>query len=69
MQGLMGEVEMRATDHQLQQPLFVASWTKLGGPVKHDIEKTGYSWKTEMAVPTFVGSQPTSCQMQKPPKP
>ena len=69
MNGLMGEIEMRGTDHQLQQPLFVATWTKLGGPVKHDIEKTGYSWKTEMAVPTFVGVQPTSCQMQRPAKP
>ncbi|MDZ7652199.1 MAG: branched-chain amino acid ABC transporter substrate-binding protein [Burkholderiaceae bacterium] len=69
MTGLMGEIEMRGTDHQLQQPLFVATWTRLGGPIKHDIEKTGYSWKTEMAVPTFVGVQPTSCQMQRPPKP
>jgi branched-chain amino acid transport system substrate-binding protein len=67
--GLMGEIEMRATDHQLQQPLFVATWTKLGGQVRHDIEKTGFSWKTEMAVPTFVGAQPTSCQMQRPAKP
>ncbi len=67
--SLMGEIEMRASDHQLQQPLFVASWTKLGGAVKHDVEKTGYSWKTEMAIPTFVGAQPTSCQMQRPAKP
>jgi len=69
MQGPTGDIEMRASDHQLQQPLFVATWTKLGGPVKHDIEKTGYSWKTETAIPTFVGVQPTSCQMQRPAKP
>ncbi|MCU0938971.1 MAG: branched-chain amino acid ABC transporter substrate-binding protein [Burkholderiaceae bacterium] len=67
--GLMGELEMRGADHQLQQPLFVATWTKLGGQVRHDIEKTGFSWKTEMAVPTYVGVQPTSCQMQRPAKP
>jgi len=66
MTSLMGEIEMRATDHQLQQPLFVATWTKVGGPVRHDIEKTGHSWRTEMAVPTYVGVQPTSCQMQRP---
>jgi branched-chain amino acid transport system substrate-binding protein len=65
----MGELEMRGADHQLQQPLFVATWTKLGGQVRHDIEKTGFSWKTEMAVPTYVGVQPTSCQMQRPAKP
>ncbi len=66
MTSLMGEIEMRATDHQLQQPLFVATWTKVGGPVRHDIEKSGHSWRTEMAVPTYVGVQPTSCQMQRP---
>lgn len=69
MPSLMGEIEMRASDHQLQQPLFVATWTKLGGAVKHDVEKTGHSWRTEMAVPAFVGTQPTSCQMVKPAKP
>src|SRR5512133_2361695 len=37
-----GEVEIRATDHQLLQPLWVSSWTKVGGPNRHDVEKTGY---------------------------
>jgi len=67
--SLMGEIEMRASDHQLQQPLFVATWSRLGGAVTHDVEKTGHSWKTEMAIPTFVGAQPTSCQMQRPARP
>ena len=26
--SIMGEVEMRASDHQLQQPLFISTWTK-----------------------------------------
>lgn len=69
MPSLMGEIEMRAADHQLQQPLFIATWARLGGAVKHDVEKTGHSWRTEQAVPSFVGAQPTSCQMQRPPKP
>jgi len=64
-----GEVEMRAADHQLLQPLWISSWTKVGGPNKHDIEKTGYTWKTEAAFPTFVASQPTSCNMKRPPRP
>ena len=29
-----GEVTMRATDHQLQQPLYVATWRKLTDPKK-----------------------------------
>ena len=61
-----GEIEMRATDHQLLQPLWIASWTKVGGPNRNDIEKTGYTWKTEVAYPTYVASQPTSCQMKRP---
>lgn len=69
MAGLMGDLEMRASDHQLQQPLFIASWAKTGGALKHDVEKTGYTWKTEKAIPTFIASQPTSCNMQKPAKP
>jgi branched-chain amino acid transport system substrate-binding protein len=64
-----GEVEIRATDHQLLQPLWVSSWTKVGGPNRHDIEKTGYTWKTEAAFPTYVASQPTSCQMKRPARP
>ena len=64
--GLTGEIEMRATDHQLLQPLWIVSWTKVGGPNKNDIEKTGYTWKTEVSYPTYVASQPTSCVMKRP---
>jgi branched-chain amino acid transport system substrate-binding protein len=67
--GVNGDIEMRAADHQLLQPLWVVSWTKVGGPNKHDIEKTGYTWKTEVAYPTYVASQPTSCVMKRPPLP
>ena len=61
-----GDVEMRAADHQLLQPLWISSWTKVGGPNKHDIEKTGYTWKSEASFPTYVASQPTSCNMKRP---
>ena len=61
-----GDVEIRATDHQLLQPLWISTWTKVGGANKHDIEKTGFTWKTEVAYPTYVASQPTSCNMKRP---
>jgi branched-chain amino acid transport system substrate-binding protein len=67
--GPMGEIEMRATDHQLQQPLFISTFAKAGGPVRHDAEKTGFGFRTEKAIPTYVASTPTSCSMQRPPKP
>jgi len=69
MNGLMGEIEMRATDHQLQQPLYISTFTKAGGPVKFDAEKTGFGFRTEKAIPTYVASTPTSCNMQRPAKP
>lgn len=69
MASLMGEIEMRASDHQLQQPLFISSFTKAGGAVKHDSEKTGFGFRTEKAIPTYVASTPTSCNMQRPAKP
>jgi branched-chain amino acid transport system substrate-binding protein len=64
--GLNGDIEMRASDHQLLQPLWIVSWTKVGGPNKNDIEKTGFTWKTEVSYPTYVASQPTSCTMKRP---
>ncbi len=69
LSGLNGEIEMRASDHQLLQPLWITSWTKVGGANKHDIEKTGFTWKTEVAYPTYVATQPTSCSMKRPARP
>lgn len=69
MNGLMGEVEMRASDHQLQQPLYISTFTKAGGPVRFDAEKTGFGFRTEKVIPTYVASTPTSCNMQRPARP
>jgi branched-chain amino acid transport system substrate-binding protein len=65
--SLNGDVEMRKADHQLQQPLYIATWTKVNGKdVKFDQENTGYGWKTDVKFDTHVGVQPTSCQMKRP---
>ena len=69
MSSMHGDIEMRVSDHQLLQPLWIASWAKVGGANKHDIEKTGYTWKTEVAYPTYVATQPTSCNMKRPARP
>jgi branched-chain amino acid transport system substrate-binding protein len=66
VQSINGEVEMRALDHQLQQPLAILSWQKKGGEVRFDDENTGYGWRTESVQPTYVGVQPTSCKMKIP---
>jgi branched-chain amino acid transport system substrate-binding protein len=65
--SLNGEVEMRKTDHQLQQPLYIATWTKVDGKtVRFDQENTGYGWKTDQKIDSYVATQPTSCQMKRP---
>ncbi|MGE3607168.1 MAG: ABC transporter substrate-binding protein [Lautropia sp.] len=65
--SLNGEVEMRAADHQLQQPLLVSSWQKAGAKgVRFDEERSGYGWQPEALMPAYVGVQPTSCNMRRP---
>jgi branched-chain amino acid transport system substrate-binding protein len=65
--SLNGEVEMRASDHQLQQPVFISSWQKVDGKtVKFDQENTGYGWRTEARIDSYVAAQPTSCNMKRP---
>jgi branched-chain amino acid transport system substrate-binding protein len=62
-----GEVVMRKSDHQLQQPLYLLTWAKANGKdVKYDQENTGYGWKTDKKLDAYVASQPTSCQMKRP---
>ena len=65
--SLNGDVEMRKTDHQLQQPLYISTWIKVNGKeVKYDQENTGYGWRTEQKVEPYVAAQPTSCSMKRP---
>jgi branched-chain amino acid transport system substrate-binding protein len=65
--SLNGEVAMRAADHQLQQPLYIATWSKLNGKdVKYDQEGTGYGWKTDKKLPAEVATLPTTCKMSRP---
>ena len=69
IQSLNGEVTMQKSDHQLQQALYISSWSKIDGKtVKYDQENTGYGWKTEQKIDAFLASQPTSCQMKRPAK-
>ena len=65
--SLNGDVEMRKTDHQLQQPLYLTTWVKTNGKtVKFDQENTGYGWRTDQKIDSYVAAQPTSCTMKRP---
>ena len=77
-----GEVEMRAADHQLIQPLYISTVAKAyhdpkskdpndkkkgtDKEVKYDLEDTGYGFKTDARIESYVTVQPTSCQMKRP---
>jgi len=70
VKAINGEVEMRAVDHQLQQPLYISTWAKVDGKkVKYDQENTGYGWSMDQKIESYVATQPTSCQMKRPARP
>ncbi|WP_287916179.1 branched-chain amino acid ABC transporter substrate-binding protein [Comamonas sp.] len=61
-----GEVEMRKSDHQLQQGLYITRWEKAGGKNPYDAENTGYTFAPVKYFEPYVASTPTSCQMKRP---
>jgi branched-chain amino acid transport system substrate-binding protein len=65
--GPTGDSWMRPEDHQLIGSIFVISFVKAGpGGVKHDIEGTGYGWKTETIVEAKDLIPPQRCSMLRP---
>jgi branched-chain amino acid transport system substrate-binding protein len=64
--GFNGEIEMRKTDHQLQQPLYVSVWKKVDQKFPYNMEKTGMTLAMVKEYPNYVSSTPTSCQMKRP---
>lgn len=65
-QNYNGEVEMRKSDHQLQQGLYITRWEKAGGKNPIDSESTGYTFAPVKYFEPYVASTPTSCQMKRP---
>ena len=61
-----GEVEMRKSDHQLQQPLYMTVWQKTDGKYKYSPENTGMTLAPVAEYPNYVSSTPTSSQMKRP---
>ena len=74
-----GEVEMRASDHQIINPMYISTIVKAavkggqpqaGGDktVKYDQEDTGLGFRTDARIESYVVAQPTTCQMKRPAK-
>jgi branched-chain amino acid transport system substrate-binding protein len=66
VQSFNGEVQMRKTDHQLQQPLYMSVWQKADAKSPYSPEKTGMTLAMVKEYPNYVSSTPTSCQMKRP---
>lgn len=65
--GPSGDSWMRAEDHQLIAPIYVMSFIKAGQvPIKHDVEGTGYGWRTDALIPAQTIMPPLRCQMERP---
>jgi len=64
--GLHGAT-MRAADHQLQQPLVVSVMDRAGAPgVAHDVEGSGFGFRTLRRLDAAAVSQPHTCRMPRP---
>lgn len=61
-----GEVEVRKTDHQLQQTLYLSVWQKTDAKNSYSAEKTGMTFAPVRTFEPYVSSTPTSCQMKRP---
>ena len=60
------DATMRASDHQLIQPLYVSVMQKQGADgVRFDNEGSGYGFKTERYLPSAATAQPSSCTMTR----
>jgi branched-chain amino acid transport system substrate-binding protein len=58
---------MRAEDHQLQQPLVVSVMARAGSPgVAHDVEGSGFGFRTLRRFEAGRVVQPHSCRMARP---
>ncbi len=63
LQSALGEVEMRADNHQLLQALYVSTLEK---NQKYDVEDTGLGWKSDAKVEGKATALPTTCKMERP---
>lgn len=61
-----GDVEIRKTDHQMQQPLYLSVWQKTDAKNAYSVEGTGMTLVPVKTFESYVSSTPTSCQMKRP---
>lgn len=66
MKSFSGDITLRASDHQLQQTLYLAVWSRRDAKNSYNVEDTGMTWVPQMTFAPYVSSTPTTCQMKRP---
>ena len=66
VKSFAGEVQMRKSDHQLQQSMFITKWQKADKKNPYSVENTGYTFVPIKQLDAYISSTPTSCQMKRP---
>jgi branched-chain amino acid transport system substrate-binding protein len=66
VKSFAGEVQMRKSDHQMQQSMYVTKWQKVDAKNAYSVENTGYTFVPIKQMDPYVSSTPTSCQMKRP---
>ena len=64
--GFNGDSQMRKSDHQLQQGLFISKWQKVDAKNTYSVENTGYTFAPVKYIDGYIASTPTSCDMKRP---
>ena len=64
--GFNGDSQMRKSDHQLQQGLFISKWQKVDAKNNYSVENTGYTFAPVKYIDAYIASTPTSCDMKRP---
>ena len=58
--------EIRKTDHQMQQGLWISKWQKVDAKNKYSVENTGFTFAPVKYLEPYIASTPTSCDMKRP---
>jgi branched-chain amino acid transport system substrate-binding protein len=66
-EGAFGPVEMRASDHQLIQPLFIETFVKADAKYRYRADgTTDYTFRQDRRFEGAATARPTTCKMQRP---
>jgi branched-chain amino acid transport system substrate-binding protein len=64
--GFNGDSQIRKTDHQMQQGLWISKWQKVDAKYNYSVENTGFTFAPVKYLDAYIASTPTSCDMKRP---